>query len=288
MIFKSPYNPNSHLTVKERIKMSLPTKVLIERKKLKGRILDFGCGLGKDIDLLNNMGYDITGYDPYYFSEFPEGKFDTIYSNYVLNVLLQEEQAHVIMTISELLNKNGKAYFSVRRDIKRNGFIYNPKHKAKTYQCNVVLPFLSIFKSEYSEIYEYQHYTQINTGNNAILQSWLGNNKSVDIITESATALSIFAINPLTSGHALVIPKRNVSDFFNLNNHEQNACIIVLNRVRDILISKFDPEDFHIFISNYSKKLNITNQALIQIIPLYQKIDLSLVDLLNADQIFSK
>jgi len=58
--------------------------------------------------------------------------------------------------------------------------------------------------------------------------------------------------------------------------------------VRDILISKFDPEDFHIFISNYSKKLNITNQALIQIIPLYQKIDLSLVDLLNADQIFSK
>ena len=66
MTHKSPYNPNSHLTVKERIKMSLPTKVLIERKKLKGRVLDYGCGLGKDVELLNNLGYDITGYDPHY------------------------------------------------------------------------------------------------------------------------------------------------------------------------------------------------------------------------------
>jgi diadenosine tetraphosphate (Ap4A) HIT family hydrolase len=268
MIFKSPYNPNSHLTVKDRKKMSLPTTVLIEQNKLHGKILDFGCGLGKDVDLLRNMGFDITGYDPYYFKDTPSEKYDIIICNYVLNILLQEEQASVLMSVSELIKPNGRAYFTVRRDIKRNGFIYNPKHKVKTYQCNVILPFESIFRTTNCEIYEYQQYTSLNIGKEAV-ESFLPGNEIVKLISESATSFSVFKNNSEVKGHSIVIPKRRVHSFFELSNHEQNACIIMVNRVREILIEKLKPQSFDIVINDKLEIGSSIKHSCINIIPLY-------------------
>ena len=164
MIYQSKENPNSHVTVKDRNYPSLPVKILLERKLIQGEILDFGCGLGKDVEFLRSKGFAVIGYDPHYFPKYPQTKFDTIICFYVLNVLFPDEQAFVIMAVSELLKNSGKAYFAVRRDIKRNGFLFNPKRNAKTYQCNVVLPFKSIFQNENTEIYEYRHFTRINIG----------------------------------------------------------------------------------------------------------------------------
>ena len=78
-----------------------------------GKVLDFGCGIGKDVELLKHKGFDILGYDPFYFPELPKEKFDTILCFYVLNVLLPEEQAAVLMNVSSLLKPTGKAYFAV-------------------------------------------------------------------------------------------------------------------------------------------------------------------------------
>jgi len=268
MIFKSPYNSNSHFTVKDRKKMSLPTTVLIEQNRLQGKILDFGCGLGKDVVLLKEKGFDITGYDPYYFKDTPKEKYDTIICNYVLNILLQEEQSFVLMSISELIKPKGKAYFTVRRDIKQNGFIYNPKHKVKTYQCNVILPFKSIFKTKYCEIYEYQHYTTINKGRDNISPFFSGD-EAREIITESATVFSIFNKHPISKGHSLIIPKRKVCGFFKLSNREQYACLIMVNRARNILIARFKPQGFEISINDGITTGKSIEHAHIHIIPRY-------------------
>ena len=158
-------NPNSHLTAIERTSLSYPARLLINKNKMKGKILDFGCGIGKDVELLNSKGYDIKGYDPYYFPTFPTEKFDTILCFYVLNVLLPEEQAEVLMNVSNLLKPNGKAYFAVRRDIHYEGFRVHKVHKKETYQCIIKLGYSSIFKNENCEIYEYQHYTTLHKGN---------------------------------------------------------------------------------------------------------------------------
>lgn len=107
-------NKYSYLTAKERETISMPTRKLIELKLLKGNILDFGCGFGKDVEILKERGYNIEGYDPYYYPKFPNKKFDTILCNYVLNVLLPTEQTEVLMTISELLKPTGSAFYSVR------------------------------------------------------------------------------------------------------------------------------------------------------------------------------
>ena len=161
-----------------------------------------------------------------YFPEYQQEKFVTKICFYVLNVLLPDEQAHVIMAISELLKNGGKAFFAVRRDVKRNAFIYNYKKDVKTYQCNVKLPFKSLFKNENTEIYEYQHYTCLNMSKKSISQFFEGP-KERELITESATAFSIFDRYPVSKGHALVIPKKKVSNFFDLIYHEQIACLLV-------------------------------------------------------------
>ncbi len=113
IIFQSPQNPNSHLTIKERKWPSYPTKFLFSAGKIQGRVLDFGCGGGIDASFLTKNGLYTTKFDPYYAPQVPTGKFDTILCHYVLNVLLPEEQVQVLMAISELLSPSGKAYFTV-------------------------------------------------------------------------------------------------------------------------------------------------------------------------------
>ena len=115
-------NQYYHLTAKERETLSFPAKLLLNKSLLVGDILDFGCGFGKDVELLNAKGLNIVGYDKHYFPIYPAKKFDTIVCFYVLNVLMQEEQAIVLMEISQLLKPTGKAYFAVRRDLQQEGF----------------------------------------------------------------------------------------------------------------------------------------------------------------------
>ncbi|HMT36224.1 MAG TPA: methyltransferase domain-containing protein, partial [Chitinophagaceae bacterium] len=109
-------NPNnySHFTAKERDSLSFPAKIIRNNNLLNGDILDFGCGFGSDIEFLKLHGFTIEGYDPHYQPVYPTKKYDTILCLYVLNVLLPEEQAEVIMNISSLLKPTGKAYFAVR------------------------------------------------------------------------------------------------------------------------------------------------------------------------------
>lgn len=238
-------NPNSHLTVKERTEPSLPTRFLFKEKRLSGKILDFGCGLGADVDFLKKNKFDVTAYDKHYFPEYPQDTFDTIICNYVLNVLLPEEQTDVLMEISHLLKSSGKAYFSVRRDIKKNGFIYNPKRQVSVYQCNVELPFFSIFKTEYCEIYEYQHYTTLHKGNKSI-SPFLEGNEIRELIIETATVFAIKDKFPVNEGHSLIIPKRLISNYFDLNFKEQKAIWLAVNMIKSILTRQYKPDGFNV------------------------------------------
>ena len=64
--------------------ISFPAKFLLNKNLLVGDVLDFGCGFGKDVELLKAKGINIVGYDKHYFpvrvriTEKPE---DYIYSS---------------------------------------------------------------------------------------------------------------------------------------------------------------------------------------------------------------
>jgi len=188
MIQSNQYN---HLTAKERETLSFPAKLLLNKSLLVGYILDFGCGFGKDVELLKAKEINVVGYDKHYFPKYPTKKFDTIICFYVLNVLMQEEQANVLMEISQLLKPLGIAYFAVRRDLQYEGFRTHKVHQKPTYQCNVVLNYKSIFKNENCEIYEYKHFNQISKIANVDCP-FCNPDLERELLLESATAYAMF------------------------------------------------------------------------------------------------
>ena len=243
---------NPHLTAIERTSMSYPTRWLKRHNLLKGEILDFGCGYGFDTDQLKNEGYDIVGYDNYYRPDYPSKRFDTIICNYVLNVLEPEEQAEVLMSVSELLKPTGTAYFTVRRDLKTEGFRIHYVHKQPTYQSNVVLPYRSLFKNENCEIYEYRHfnhtqYKRLYRLDKECVFCQLA--PEVELLSETATAVAFLDGYPVCEGHTLIVPKRHVANYFDLTIHEQRALWLLVNRCKKILTERYNPDGFNVGIN---------------------------------------
>jgi diadenosine tetraphosphate (Ap4A) HIT family hydrolase len=265
----SSSNLNSHLTAIERTSLSYPARILLNKKKIVGKVLDFGCGIGKDVELLQHKGFDIVGYDPYYLPEFQTEKFDTILCFYVLNVLLPEEQAEVLMNVSHLLKPNGKAYFAVRRDIQYEGFRIHKVHKKETYQCSIKLGYLSVFKNENCELYEYEHYTALHKGKTEISPFLIGE-ETRELIVETATVFSFYDKFPVSEGHSLVVPKRLVSNYFDLTLKEQTACWIVVNKVKAILQEKFKPDGFNVGININEEAGQTIPHCHIHVIPRYK------------------
>ena len=238
---------NPHLTAIERTSMSFPTRWLKQNNLLKGEILDFGCGFGFDTDQLKEQGFDIVGYDNHYRPDYPQKRFDTIICNYVLNVLEPNEQAEVLMSVSELLKPTGKAYFAVRRDLKSEGFRTHYLHKQPTYQSNVKLPYKSVFVNENCEIYEYQHYNQTpKTAKDCVFCS-LESGK--ELITETATAIAFMDSFPVNPGHTLIVPKRHIANYFELTIHEQRALWLVVNRCKILIQKRFNPDGYNVGIN---------------------------------------
>lgn len=268
LVYQSPQNPNSHLTVKERQQVSFPARQLFDRRLLHGRLLDFGSGLGADVDFLRQKGLDITGYDPHYLPDPPQGRFDTVLCTYVLNVLLPEEQAHVLMAVAELLRPGGKAYFTVRRDLQREGFRIHAKHNVPTYQCNVKLPYRSLLRTEHCEIYEYQHYNRV-PHPGAEDCPFCAPDPKGELITESATVFAILDKFPVSSGHTLIIPKKHIADYFELSAHTKTACWLVADRVKALLTERFHPDGFNIGINCGAAAGQTVGHVHIHLIPRY-------------------
>lgn len=263
------HNTYSHCTAKERDSLSFPAKFLLNKKLLLGNILDFGCGFGKDVEVLKERGYNISGYDPHYAPEYPAKKFDTILCFYVLNVLLPEEQADVLMNISSLLKPDGKAYFAVRRDLQYEGYRVHKLHKVQTYQCLIKLPFHSIFKNESCEIYEYRHYTSLHKGDEK-MSPFFSTDEVRHLLFETATAFSFYDKYPVSPGHSLVVPKRIVSNYFDLSAKEQMACWLIVNKIKTELQKINRPDGFNIGINVNETAGQTVPHAHIHIIPRYK------------------
>lgn len=135
---------NSGRTAIARTSMSAPTKWLLNNDKLHGRIIDYGCGRGKDVEILSKKGYDISGYDKNHNPDhqlIQQQSYDIIICNYVFNVIGYKERKVILNNWKEILADDGVAYVAVRRDI--------PKGSTKTFkdvtQYYVTLPYKTIY-----------------------------------------------------------------------------------------------------------------------------------------------
>ena len=237
-----------YLTAIKRTDISVPTRYLLQHQLLKGKILDYGCGFGFDTDELKRQGFDIIGYDYYYRPDYPEGKFDTIVCNYVLNVLEPYAQAEVLMNVTNLLSPNGTAYFAVRRDLTEEGFRLHAIHKQYTYQCNVKLPYKSLVANKNYELYQYNHFNKLPRKEGEKCP-FCRLSRKVEIICETATCVAFYDGYPVSPGHALIIPKRHVASYFDLTNHEREAMNVVLQYVKQKVDERFHPDGYNVGIN---------------------------------------
>jgi diadenosine tetraphosphate (Ap4A) HIT family hydrolase len=187
----------------------------------------------------------------------------------VLNVLLPDEQEIVLNQVKSLLKPNGKAYFAVRRDVYYEGFRMHKLHKKQTYQCQVTLPFETVYKNENCEIYEYQN-LEIELNVEKENCPFCNPNSERKVIIENETEFAIYDKFPVNQGHALIIPKRHVSNYFDLSNEEQNACFLLLNKVKAIISEKFNPEGFNIGVNVGEVAGQTVHHVHIHLIPRYK------------------
>jgi len=128
---------------------SKPYRTLLEKGLIKGRVLDYGCGRGMDVQDLESKNFTVYGFDPAHFPIKPKGKFNTILATYVLNIILHPlERINTIKEIQSYLRKNGNAYVTVRRDVPREGTFS---------QRWIELPFVSEHKTSAFEIYRIEN-----------------------------------------------------------------------------------------------------------------------------------
>lgn len=102
------------MTAVTRKQPSLPMRRLAKDGRLNGRGLDYGYGRGFDA---KHFSFD--GYDPHFRPEMPEGEYSTVVSNFVLNVIKNDDERRAALRIiASKLSKDGVAYVSVRNDRK--------------------------------------------------------------------------------------------------------------------------------------------------------------------------
>ncbi|MDO7845216.1 HIT domain-containing protein [Hymenobacter sp. M29] len=263
----NPQNPHSYLTAKERDAPSLPVRMLHGRGLLRGAVLDYGCGYGRDVEYLRSRGLDVQGYDPHYFPESPARKFDTIVCFYVLNVLFADEQTAVLMDVARLLKPGGRAYFAVRRDIAQDGFRQHYVHKKPVYQCAVTLPFASIFRNENTEFYEYQHYTQV--AHPASACPFCAPRPTLRLLSETARSYAVLDGYPVSKGHALILPKAHVANFFDLPLADQQDCWRLAGQAQRMLTNRYAPAGFTVGLNIGAAAGQRMGHASLHVIPRY-------------------
>lgn len=132
-------NVQSYNTAMSRKGPSSPVKLLESKGYIAGRILDYGCGKGADLKFLQEKGYSASGYDPYWLpNDIGQERFDTILCTYVLNVISEDEAFRVMEKISSTLSEGGKAFLTVRRDLKKEGLTSRGFQRNVKLDCEVV------------------------------------------------------------------------------------------------------------------------------------------------------
>ena len=104
-----------------------------------------------------------------------------------------------------------------------------------------------------SSIYDYlQPYCLITSPSpvDYVTSRWSGFSLSrrVEIICETATCVAFFDGYPVSPGHALIVPKRHVSSYFDLTDHEREAMNVMLQYVKRVVDERFHPDGYNIGI----------------------------------------
>jgi diadenosine tetraphosphate (Ap4A) HIT family hydrolase len=94
--------------------------------------------------------------------------------------------------------------------------------------------------------------------------------KEHEILAEHPLAVAVTDSNPLTKGHALVIPRRHVPSFFELTVDERVAICEVLDRVKERVDTEHEPDAYNIGINDGAAAGQTVMHVHVHVIPRYK------------------
>ncbi len=90
------------------------------------------------------------------------------------------------------------------------------------------------------------------------------------IVDQNDLALVIRDGFPVSPGHTLVIPKRHVGSFFDLNEAEAQSMLALLKAAKIILDKEFSPDSYNIGINDGPQAGQTVPHVHMHLIPRYQ------------------
>lgn len=101
-------------------------------------------------------------------------------------------------------------------------------------------------------------------------------------IAESEYCFAVYDIHPITKGHCLIITKEHTENFFDLDLIYQYDAILLLNKVKDIIKSQYNPAGYNIGININRSAGQSVMHAHIHLIPRYaSKASLGMEDIVR-------
>jgi diadenosine tetraphosphate (Ap4A) HIT family hydrolase len=70
-----------------------------------------------------------------------------------------------------------------------------------------------------------------------------------DVVVENVHAYARYDSNSLSPGHVLVVPRRHVASFFDMNPEEQAAVLALLTQAQQMLQARHSPDGYNIGVN---------------------------------------
>ena len=91
-----------------------------------------------------------------------------------------------------------------------------------------------------------------------------------DYLIENETAVSFLDSYPLTEGHTLIIPKRHISEIFNLDSKEYTDIWEIINATNKSLTDTLSPDGVDIGVNVGKEAGQTIDHAHLHLIPRYK------------------
>lgn len=69
------------------------------------------------------------------------------------------------------------------------------------------------------------------------------------LLAENTRARAFYDINPVSKGHALIVPKHHVRTIFEADAPDYAACFELVREVRKLLVSAYAPDGFNLGVN---------------------------------------
>lgn len=69
------------------------------------------------------------------------------------------------------------------------------------------------------------------------------------LLAENSLAMAFYDINPVSKGHALIVPRRHVRTIFEAEPDDYAACFLLARELREILLATYQPDGFNLGVN---------------------------------------